>query len=343
MRVAILHNAVSSESSVSDRDVLVQVAAVDAALERAGHATSRITVTLDLSLVRQQLEQFCPDVVFNLVESLEGCDWLMILATGLLDAMGVPYTGARTESLVLANHKLLAKQRLQQRGLPTPDWIGEAYPGSRGPGGTPPCGFQPEQPYVLKAVSQHASLGLDDDCVVAAADEADLRRRLAAQAERLGCPCFAERYVEGREFNLSVLGRAGQPTVLPPAEIDFSQFPAGKPRIVGYRAKWMEDSPEYRHTPRSFEFAPSQQPLLDQLATLARDCWDLFGLAGYARVDFRVDTAGQPWILEINANPCLSPDAGFAAALDRARLGFDRAVQHILHDALGCAGRSMPV
>jgi D-alanine-D-alanine ligase len=86
---------------------------------------------------------------------------------------------------------------------------------------------------VLKAVSQHASLGLDDDCVVAPADEADLRRRLAGQAERLGCRCFAEDYIDGRELNLSLLGGTGQPLVLPPAEIDFSRFPPGKPRIVG--------------------------------------------------------------------------------------------------------------
>ena len=330
MRVVILHNAVSSESSAADRDVLVQVAAVARALDRGGHQTFRVAATLDLSLVRRQLDQFRPDVVFNLVESLEGCDWLAFLATGLLDAMGVPYTGSRTESLMLTNHKLLAKERLHERGLPTPAWITEAPVEAGAAAG---CPFQPGQPYVLKAVSQHASLGLDDDCLVRVADPADLRDRLARQAQLLKCPCFAEAYVDGREFNLSLLSSPGRPEVLPPAEIDFSQFPPQKPRIVGYRAKWNEDSFEYRGTPRRFDFPASQQPLLDRLTRLAEDCWKLFGLAGYARVDFRVDADGQPWILEINTNPCLSPDAGFAAALDRASIDFDRAVQRILQDA----------
>jgi D-alanine-D-alanine ligase len=74
--------------------------------------------------------------------------------------------------------------------------------------------------------------------------------------------------------------------------------------------------------------------LLCQLAYLARECWHGFGLRGYARVDFRVDQEGNPWILEINANPCLSPDAGFAAALERAGISFPQAVERLLDDAL---------
>jgi len=122
------------------------------------------------------------------------------------------------------------------------------------------------------------------------------------------------------------------PETLPPAEIEFTSFPAGKPRIVGYRAKWREDEFEYHHTPRRFDFPASDGPLLDRIGGLARECWMRFGLRGWARVDFRVDAAGEPWILEINANPCISPDAGFAAALDRASIPYDEAVRRILED-----------
>ena len=105
--------------------------------------------------------------------------------------------------------------------------------------------------------------------------------------------------------------------------------------MVGYRAKWDEGSYEYHHTPRRFDFPAADVPLLDGLRDLARRCWPLFGLAGYARVDFRVDAAGRPWILEINTNPCIAPDAGFTAALAQAGIGYAEAVGRILADARG--------
>ena len=100
--------------------------------------------------------------------------------------------------------------------------------------------------------------------------------------------------------------------------------------MVGFRAKWQEDSEEYRNTPRRFEFVPGDTPLLAELENLARRCWHLFHLAGYARVDFRVDPDGRPFVLEVNTNPCLSPDAGFAAALDRAGISYNHGIRRIL-------------
>jgi D-alanine-D-alanine ligase len=188
--------------------------------------------------------------------------------------------------------------------------------------------------YVLKTLWEHASFGLDEHSIVRPADEAALSDLLRQSARRLRRPCFAERYVEGREFNLSVLAGPDGPEVLPAAEIDFSAFPPGKPRIVGRRAKWEEASFDFQNTPRRFDFVPGDALRLEHLRGLARQAWQLFGLGGYARVDFRVDAAGQPWILEINANPCLSPDAGFAAALAQASIPFAQAVARILDDAL---------
>ena len=166
-----------------------------------------------------------------------------------------------------------------------------------------------------------------------------------ARRESLGGECFAEAYIEGREFNLSLLasedskgrpvsvGRGKPcPEVLPPAEIRFDSYPAGKVRVVGYRSKWDEDSFEFTHTPRSFDFPDCDNALLVDLKDLALRCWELFDLRGYARVDFRVDGAGRPWILEVNANPCLSPDAGFAAAAARAGLPFTEVLNRIIGD-----------
>ncbi len=118
-----------------------------------------------------------------------------------------------------------------------------------------------------------------------------------------------------------------------PAEIRFLGYPQEKPRFVGYNAKWDESSFEYRSTPRSFDFGPEDAPLLADLARLSAECWEIFGLRGYARVDFRVDAGGRPWVLEVNTNPCLSPDAGFMAAAGRAGLSGDDVVRRIVEDS----------
>jgi len=339
VRVAVLHNAVSLGQSESDQDVLEQARAVDEALQTLGHEPIRVDCTLDLASLRNRLDEIRPEVVFNLVESLGGSDWLIHVVPALLDVLGLPYTGSRTEAIFLSTQKLLAKERLRQAGLPTPDWIapplfGAALPAFGAGLPTPP---QPPTaglsgPWILKTISEHASFAIDDDSLVRKAPD-DWRAWLESRRRELGRPCFIEQFVEGREFNLSLLAGAGGPQVLPPAEIDFSKLPEGKPRIVGYRAKWIADSAEYVHTPRRFDYPRSDEPLLARLGELARACWDLFGLGGYARVDFRVDGDGQPWILEINANPCLSPDAGFAAALARAGISFSHAVACILDAA----------
>ena len=133
--------------------------------------------------------------------------------------------------------------------------------------------------YILKAVFEHASFQMDDDAVFAAASEEEIHERIAACEARWGRPFFAERFVDGREFNLSLLAGA----VLPPAEIDFSALPDDQPPIVGYRAKFDAQSFEYHHTPRRFNFSPDDAPLLDELAQQAVACWRLFGLTGFAR------------------------------------------------------------
>jgi D-alanine-D-alanine ligase len=332
--VAILHNRVADDASESDRDVLVQVEAVDAALAQLGHARVVVPCDLDLQALQQQLRWLRPQVVFNLVESLAGSDALGFVAPALLDSMAVPYTGSPTVATFLTNHKLLAKQRLSQAGLPTPVWYSDSPGAGSPPGGGPAGGpVRPGDRFVIKAISEHASVGLDEHSLVTVTGQAELQGRLQEFQQALQRPCFAEQFIDGREFNLSLLADAGGCQVLPPAEIDFSTFPAGKPRLVGYRAKWDPTTFEFHNTPRRFGFPPQDGPLVERIGELARACWDLFGLGGYVRVDFRVDPDSQPWILEVNTNPCLSPDAGFAAALQQAGLGFDEAVARILTDA----------
>lgn len=323
MKVTILHNAVADSDSAADRDVLLQVAAVEQALWSLGHESRRLPSTLNLEAMEESLTSHRPDLVFNLVESLAGSDRLAHLAARLLDDLEISYTGATAAALHLTTNKPLAKTQLRAGGLPTPAWTlcDDSVDSSLSP------------PYIIKAVWEHASLGLDDHAVIRDGDGSTVRDQIASRARQLGQSCFAEQFIEGREFNLSLIAAPDGPQVLPPAEIDFSAYPPDRPHIVSYAAKWEQTAVEYRQTPRKFTFPPADETLLASLRSLALACWNLFELAGYARVDFRVDGDGQPWILEVNANPCLSPDAGFAAALAQDHLSLQTAVDWILSDA----------
>lgn len=329
MRIAILHSAVPDDATLEDQDTLVQADTVIKALARLGHEATTVPCTLDLSALRDDLRRWRPDIIFNLVESLADDDSLVYLPLAVLDVLNLPYTGGRTEALFLTTHKVLAKQRLREAGLPTPDWIESKSLSSSSSSSCPSCSS-----WIIKGVWDQASRGMDDDAVLRNGELTEVHRRLDERSKQFGRPCFAEQFIEGREFNISVLAGPDGPEVLTPAEIDFSAFPPDKPRIVGHRAKWQADSFEFHNTPRTFEYDPTDRPLLDQLRSLTKACWNLFKLRGWVRVDFRVDTAGQPWILEINTNPCLSPDAGFAAALEQAAIPFDDAIERILKDSL---------
>lgn len=334
MRVVIVHNAVDDGDAPDERDVLAQADAVQAALNALGHDPACLPCTLDLFDLKHRLAGLRPDRVFNIVESLNGTGRLIHVVPSLLDALAVPYTGACAEAMFLTSHKILAKHYLAAAGLPTPAWVGPFPDG--GPGLPPAPGVRAdaaEGPWIVKSVWEHASIGLEEDRMVLC-DRADAAAaNMQHRAAHLGGACFAERYIEGREFNLSLIASPAGPQVLAPAEIVFEGYAENRLRIVGYRAKWDAGSFEFNHTPRRFDFPPAEAALLAELRALALQCWRLFGLNGYARVDFRVDAGGQPWILEINANPCLSPDAGFAAALDASGIPFTHAVERILADA----------
>lgn len=336
MRVAILYNQVGAGAGPDESDVLVQLDAVATALAGLGHEVEPLACGLDLASTAARLEALAPDLVFNLVESLSGHDRLIHLAPALLDSLGLAYSGSPTEAVFLTTNKLLAKERLAAAGLPTPPLVA-VFPQHEG-GSL--AGFRGRA--ILKSVWDHGSRGLADDAVMEVRDPAEVADRLAELAPRLGRPCFAEAFVEGRELNLSVLASVDGPQVLPPAEIRFEGYPPGKPRIVDYRAKWEPTSFEWSHTQRSFAFGPEDAPLLETVTALARRAWTVFGLGGWARVDFRVAADGTPWILEVNANPCLAPDAGFAAALEQAGISFPEAMARILEDALArrAAGRA---
>ncbi|MFZ0131369.1 MAG: D-alanine--D-alanine ligase [Desulfobacterales bacterium] len=343
MRVAVVHNDVTRDSAPDAIDVLAQAAAVEKALAALGHEALTFPCSLDLAGARDRLNQMRPEIVFNLVESLDEHGCLAHLFPALLEAMALHYTGSPAVTLQLTTHKIMAKELLLASGLRTPAWRGPfpAEPLSLLPAAAVRSANTPGDRWIVKSVWEHASFGMEEDALVSDLTEKEIERVLRDRAPHLGGSCFAEGYVDGREFNLAVLAGETGPRVLPPAEIVFDGYDDHKPRIVGYRAKWEPDSFEYHHTPRRFDFPSADEGLLDRLKVDALACWRIFGLGGYARVDFRIDPHGTPWILEVNANPCLSPDAGFAAALAQGGVSFPDAVQGILEDAHRCGRRRL--
>jgi len=323
MKIAVLHGEVAEDANRDEKDVLVQVDFVSQGLAALGHEPVAVPVSLNLEEAARALAALRPVIAFNLVESLSGKGGLIHIVPALLDALKIPYTGAGTEAMMLTSNKILAKKWLGAAGLPTPSWFTASEMHEN---------LQVAGPWLVKSVWEHASIGLDEDSVIVDADREKMLVEMEKRRSSLGGECLVEVFIDGREFNLSLLTGGKGPEVLPPAEIRFDAYPRGKVRVVGYRSKWEEGSFEFNHTPRSFEFPETDAPLLARLKELALKCWRLFDLRGYARVDFRVNREGRPWILEVNANPCLSPDAGFHATTLQAGLNFTEVLRRIIAD-----------
>ncbi len=324
MHVLVLHDELPADARADELDTLAQANAIADALHANGHEVTLASCGLDLRALVRMLEELRPDVTFDLVENVGRSGRIAHLPAQALEHAGVAFTGGSAQALYLSNSKLLSKLILAAHDLPTPLWRSAAQLAA---------GVAGDGPWLVKAVWEHGSLGIDDSSVLDTNDAAALAQGLHARRAALCGEGFVERYVHGREFNVALLEVDGAPRCLPVGEITFAASFAGRPHLVGYRAKWDEASADYRDTVRSLEFAASDDALLEGLRRLALATWDAFSMSGYARVDFRVDQAGAPWIIDVNVNPCLTPDAGFAAMLARGGIEYGAALEHILQAA----------
>ena len=305
------------------------------ALKALGFRIAIVTLTLDIEKARKKLEKLKPDVAFNLVDSIEGMGDMVSIAPMLLSHLEIPYTGINAAVTTVTCDKLLSKQVLKAHNIRTAPWLTEAE--------IEAGGKKLRTPYILKSITEHASFGMASDSVVK--NRATLKKRLAEKRREFWGDWFAEAYIEGREFNLGLLASTGPERVilLPPAEIVFTKdFPKNKPKIIDYAAKWHTQSKEYIGTVRNFERIEKEPKLRKQLQHMARQCWFAFNLTGYARVDFRVDTKGVPYVLEVNSNPFLTANEGFGVAAKRAGLSFEETVGAIVADAYLRSAQPIP-
>jgi len=310
--VPVIHGAALDRPD--EQDTIDAAESIARSLTDLGFASEVVAIGADVAALDAVVER-APYVVFNLVEALDGEAARAQYAVDRLESLGVRYTGARAPAYLASNGKLSSKARFVDHAIPTPaHWLaGQPVPQG--------------ETVIVKSIDEHGSLGIDSDSVVAGEDaQAEIARRQA----RFGGRFFAEAFVDGREFNVSVIEARNGLVVLPIAEIDFDELPEAALHIVDFAAKWDPAAVSYHATPRRFGLDTAEPDLAAEIRRLSLASWHALGLAGYARVDFRASREGRVFVLEANANPCLAPDAGFAAAAAEAGLSYDDIIAAIV-------------
>lgn len=324
MKVAVLTEPIPPHAAPDQLDTLKGAEFVGRVLQESSHTVGKFEFRLGDPESLDRLLSWKPEVVFNLVESVNKRTDLIHLPVAVLEAFQIPCTGVPSSGILMTSNKVLAKSMMKAADIPTPQWHDADIFENRGK--------VLRASYIVKPTCEDASIGIEE-CSVAS-DSAKAREQITHLRETGVRDIFVEEYVDGRELNLSIIEERSTPRCLPLAEIEFRGWDAGRPRVVGYRAKWDPESRESRKTVRNFIRRASENELCREIERIGTACWKLFGLRGFCRVDFRVDPEGRPWVLEVNANPCISPDAGFMAAARQAGLSSKDVIERLLRTAL---------
>lgn len=277
---------------------------------------------LEVLTVIERVRAAKPDLVFNLCESLAGDSRHEPTFVGLLDLFGIPYTGADLVGLASCLHKRRTKDILLARGIPTPPHRFFADPDALDDPSLEALDF----PWFVKLGHEDASVGITEQNRVTSA--AALRKRARELMTEFEQPVIAERYIEGREINVTMIGNGADLEVLPLHEIDFAAMPAGRPHIVSYAAKWDEAHVDYIGT-KPVPLRNASPELVARVERVARGAYEALGLRDYGRVDLRVDEHGAPWVIDVNPNPDISPDAGVARAASKAGMSYPQLISKI--------------
>jgi len=316
-RCCIIYNEPGEGALADELDVLDQVAHIEKHLIDLGISVYRKGITERFMAEIADLAVEKPDFVFNLVESINNKGELIYFVPALLNLYSIPYSGNSLESIFLTSNKTICSKSMKNAGI-------------NNPGSYLPSQFKllkPGREYIVKPIWEDGSLGITDQSVFECKPGFEEKLKGLDDSH-----WFIEDFIDGREFNISVLAGKDGPEVLPPAEIVFVNYDANRPRIIDFKAKWEMDSFEYINTVREFPGNKLNSRLHSNLKDAALSCWHLFGLKGYARVDVRTDSKDNVFVIEINGNPCISPDGGFVAASREAGYPFAQVLQRIIDD-----------
>ena len=329
LRIAVLYNTdYDAEACATDViSVETSARAVAGALVERSHEVELIGLFgLEVLSVLDRVRAAAPDIVFNLCESMAGDPRNEPTFVGLLELFGIPYTGADLLGLVSCLHKRRTKDILIARGIPTPPHRFLAAPDALADPGLDGLDY----PWFLKLAHEDASVGITEANRVASA--AALRTRAGELMAEYNEAVLAERYIDGRELNVTLIGNGDDVRVLPLHEIDFSAMPADRPRIVSYAAKWDERHVDYVGT-KPVPLRNATPALTAAVEDAALGAWHALGLRDYGRIDLRVDAAGTPWVIDVNPNPDISPDAGVARAARIAGMAYPDLISHLANVA----------
>jgi D-alanine-D-alanine ligase len=316
-RCCILFNQPLENALPDELDVLDQVEYIEKNLNELGIETYRKGITVNFMVEVAELAANRPDFVFNLVESINNKGELCYFIPALLNMYSIPYSGNPVEAMFITTSKALTSQTLKKAGINNPGGYSPSQSDKLIPGNT----------YIIKPIWEDGSLGITGESVFIFTPE--YKEKLKSYKDT---HWIIEDFIDGREFNIRVLPGENGPEVMPPAEMVFHNFESHMPKIVDFRAKWEEGTFEYENTIREFPGEKLNPLLRDRIMSSALKCWHVFGLKGYARVDMRIDKNDNPYVIEVNANPCLSPDSGLVAATIAAGIPFTEVLKRVIND-----------
>ena len=293
---------------------------VMAALGELGHTAEHLAIFDEVDLVRQKMESFAPDVLFNLVEQFKNNPGFDQNIVSLLEMQGVPFTGCGSTGLTLCKHKGISKKILGHHGIPTPSFV--VIPRGQRIGGPRQLKF----PILVKPVKDEASYGISRASFVK--EEEQFRERISFIHEKHKSDAIAEEYIDGRELYVSIMGNT-RLTVFPIRELVFREVPPNEPKIATYKAKWDE---EYRKRwGLDGQFAEDLDPaLVKEIEQMCKDIYRLLTIDGYARIDLRLTADNKIYFIEANPNPHLAVDEDFAQSAQKAGLKYPQLIQAII-------------
>jgi len=318
--ILILYNKISKTPTPDESDVLDQVKIVSDALIALNFTVNELQLDMNLDLAVRKIRKINPYIIFNLAESIYNKGEFAYMAPAILAYLDIPFTGNPLIPMFFSSNKVLAKKELKHIGIPTPSWL--TLDELRK--------IKPEKRYILKPTWEEGSFGLDEDSIFDGSD----KNYINTIREKNKNYFFIEEFIEGREFNVSIIGTRKGPRVLPIAEMKFVKYPEGKPKIMGYTAKWKEESFEYTHTRRTFTIPSSDKDIVKKIEDICRKCWIRFGFKGYVRIDFRLGADRVPYVIDLNLNPCISKSGGFVAASEKAGYKFTEVIELLLEEAV---------
>ena len=322
---ASITSVVGNVIDLSEIGVVEERERMQEALQQKGYRTSLFNINGDIKRLIKFLEETKIDLVFNLCESLRGQAINEMHVAGIYELMNVPYTGAAPLALGTCLNKVRTKLILDAHGIPTARHA--LYKRAEE---ISLDDLRLSFPMIVKPSREDASIGIENSSVVC--DIESLRQRVAFVVKTYNQPALVEEYIEGRELNVAIIGNE-QPTILPISEIDFSKLPPNYPKIVTYNAKWVEGTAEYVGTVGTCP-AKLTPEVEQQVRTIAQQAYTLMDIRDYARVDIRLDASNTPYVLEVNPNPDISRDTGFARSACTSGMSFEDMLAKIVETAL---------